>query len=137
MANLNTGYVSTNRGIIKIFQIIAGFVMCSLLCANWYGGRSCFGEGRLGYSSGLNFVILIINLVLFVLNLLNLAVWKLERIYSVVATILFAIASGLLIWYMISRENYHSTLVITTILLFVQTLLFLWDTKILQGEAAN
>uniref|UniRef100_A0AC34GVB4 ATP synthase F0 subunit 6 n=1 Tax=Panagrolaimus sp. ES5 TaxID=591445 RepID=A0AC34GVB4_9BILA len=98
-----------------------------------YGGRSCFGEGRLGYASGLNFVVLIINIVLFILNLLNLAVWKLERIYSIICTILFAIATGLLLWYMIQHENFHSTLVITAILLFVQTLLFLWDVKILQG----
>uniref|UniRef100_A0AC34REI1 Uncharacterized protein n=1 Tax=Panagrolaimus sp. JU765 TaxID=591449 RepID=A0AC34REI1_9BILA len=134
---MNTGYLSTNRGVIKILQIIAGFIMCSLLCANWYGGRSCFGEGRLGYSSGLNFVVLIINIVLFVLNLLDLAVWKLERIYSLVCTILFGIAAGLLVWYMVQKDNYHSTLVITTILLFVQMVLFLWDVKILQGEATN
>lgn len=102
-----------------------------------YGGRSCFGEGRLGYASGLNFVVLIINIVLFILNLLNLAVWKLERIYSIVCTILFAIATGLLLWYMIQQDNWHSTLVITVILLFVQTLLFLWDVKILQGESPN
>ena len=137
MANLNTAYLSTNRGVIKILQVIAGFIMCSLLCANWYGGRSCFGEGRLGYSSGLNFVVLVINIVLFILNLLNLAVWKLERVYSIICTILFAVGTGLLLWYMIQHENFHSTLVVTTILLFVQTLLFLWDTKILQGESPN
>ncbi|KAE9555062.1 hypothetical protein FO519_001723 [Halicephalobus sp. NKZ332] len=134
---LNTGYLSTNRGVIKIIEIIAGFVICSLLCANWYGGRSCFGEGRLGYSSGLNFVVLVINIVLFVLNLLDLAVWKLERIYSLICTILFAVAGGLLLWYMIQHDNWHSTLVITTILLFVEMVLFLWDVKILQGEATN
>lgn len=37
-----------------------------------YGGSSCFGEGRLGFASGLNFVIVVINIVLFVLNVCSL-----------------------------------------------------------------
>lgn len=77
MAGLNTAYLSTNRGIIKILQIIVGFIICSLLCANWYGGKSCFGEGRLGFASGLNFVVVVINIVLFILNFVNLAAYKL------------------------------------------------------------
>jgi hypothetical protein len=32
---LNTSYLGTNRGIIKILQIITGFIICSVLCANW------------------------------------------------------------------------------------------------------
>ncbi|VDO27142.1 unnamed protein product, partial [Brugia timori] len=64
--SLNTRYLSSNRGIIKIVQIVLGFVICSLLCTSWYGGRSCFGEGRIGFCSGLNFVVLIINIVLFI-----------------------------------------------------------------------
>uniref|UniRef100_A0A915D6M2 MARVEL domain-containing protein n=1 Tax=Ditylenchus dipsaci TaxID=166011 RepID=A0A915D6M2_9BILA len=137
MANINTGYLSTNRGIIKILQIICGFIVCSLLCANWYGGKSCFGEGRLGYCSGLNFVIVIINIVLFILNFLNLAVWKLERVYSVIATVLFLVASVLIIWYIVEYESSRGTLIATAVFIVIEFLLFLWDVKILQGEAPN
>ncbi|ETN75225.1 hypothetical protein NECAME_00636 [Necator americanus] len=98
--SLNTRYLSTNRGIIKILQIVAGFIICSLLCAQWYGGRSCFGEGRLGFCSGLNFICVVINIVLFVLNFLNIGAWGLA-------------------------------------LIVCQFFLFLWDVKILQGEASN
>uniref|UniRef100_A0A914ZAR7 Uncharacterized protein n=1 Tax=Panagrolaimus superbus TaxID=310955 RepID=A0A914ZAR7_9BILA len=137
MAYLNTGYISTNRGVIKILQIIAGIFMCSFLCANMYDTRSCFGESRVGYTSGLNFVVLIINVVLFILGLLTLNVWKLEHIYSIVCTILFAIASGLFLWYMIQHNQFVYNTIIVTVLLFVQTLLFLWDVKILNGESPN
>jgi hypothetical protein len=137
MANLNTGYLSTNRGIIKILQIICGFIVCSLLCANWYGGKSCFGEGRLGFTSGLNFVIVVINIVLFILNFLNLAVWKLERVYSVIATVLFLVASVLIIWYIVEHEVSRGTLIATAVFVIIEFLLFLWDVKILQGESPN
>nr|CAD2183062.1 unnamed protein product [Meloidogyne enterolobii] len=53
--SLNTGYLQTNRGVIKILQIIFGFIVCSLLCYYWYGGRTCFYEGRLGFVSGCKF----------------------------------------------------------------------------------
>uniref|UniRef100_A0A1I7X5R0 MARVEL domain-containing protein n=1 Tax=Heterorhabditis bacteriophora TaxID=37862 RepID=A0A1I7X5R0_HETBA len=170
--SLNTRYLSTNRGIIKILQIVAGFIICSLLCSQWYGGRSCFGEGRLGFCSGLNFVCVIINIVLFVLNFLNIGAWGLERIYSVVSTVLFLIASVLIIWFIIevnssrgwliasavgimkklSSKDTHllsSKALIRTIcleqsimsylqaLIVCEFLLFLWDVKILQGEAPN
>jgi len=137
MANLNTGYLSTNRGIIKILQIICGFIVCSLLCANWYGGRNCFGEGRLGYVSGLNFVIVIINIVLFILNFVNLAVWKLERLYSVIATVLFLVATVLIIWYIIEYNSSRGTLIASAVFIVIEFFLFLWDVKILQGESPN
>jgi hypothetical protein len=94
---INTRYLSTNRGIIKILEIVVGIIVCSLLCYKWYGGKSCFGEGRIGFASGLNFVMLIINVVLFLLNVLDLAVYKLERLYSVIGTILFIVATGKLV----------------------------------------
>ncbi|CAD5210672.1 unnamed protein product [Bursaphelenchus okinawaensis] len=137
MAALNTVYLTTNRGIIKILQIIIGFIICSLLCANWYGGRSCFGEGRLGYASGLNFVVVIINIVLFILNFVNLAAFKLERLYSTVCTVLFLIAGGLLIWFIIDHNNQRGWLVASTVLIFVEFVLFLFDVKILNGEISN
>jgi hypothetical protein len=78
---LNSLYIRSTHGIVKILQIIIGFVVCSLLCATWYG-KSCISEGRLGYCSGLNLVILIINIVIFVLNLINLKIWSLVSICS-------------------------------------------------------
>lgn len=134
---MNTRYLSSNRGIIKIVQIVLGFVVCSLLCTSWYGGRSCFGEGRIGFCSALNFVALIINLVLFIVNLLNISTWKMERIYSAVCMILFLIASILIIWFMIEMNTTQTSFIITTICLVVVCFLFLWDLKILQGEASN
>ncbi|KHN83118.1 hypothetical protein Tcan_17081 [Toxocara canis] len=134
---INTHYLGSNRGIIKIIQIVVGFIICSLLCASWHGGRSCFGEGRLGFCSGLNFVILIINIVLFVINFLNIVAWKLERIYSVVATVLFLVASILIVWFIIEVNADRTSLIITAICIIAEFFLFLWDVKILQGEAPN
>ncbi|MFH4981948.1 hypothetical protein AB6A40_008657 [Gnathostoma spinigerum] len=134
---INTRYLSSNRGIIKIIQIVLGFVICSLLCASWHGGRSCFGEGRLGYCSGLNFVILIINIVLFIINFINLNAWKLERIYSVVCTVLFLVAAVLIIWFIIEYHGNRTSLIIAAICIAAEFFLFLWDVKILQGEASN
>ncbi|KAI1716193.1 hypothetical protein DdX_07227 [Ditylenchus destructor] len=136
MAVINTAYLTTNRGIIKILQIVIGFIICSLLCGNWYGGKTCFGEGRLGYASGLNFVIVIVNIVLLILNFVDLSIFSLERTYSVVSTVLFLIASLMMIWFVIDT-NFHSTHIISTVLIVTQFVLFLWDVKILQGEAPN
>lgn len=55
-----------------------GFILSGLLCGSYYNGH-CFGEGRLGYASGLNFITLIINIVLLVLNLLELIVVRMVR----------------------------------------------------------
>ncbi|CAJ0610364.1 unnamed protein product [Cylicocyclus nassatus] len=135
--SMNSRYLSTNRGIIKILQIVAGFIICSLLCAQWYGGRSCFGEGRLGFCSGLNFICVVINIVLLVLNFLNIGAWGLERIYSIVCTVLFLIASALIIWFIIEYNTSRSTLIAAAVLIVCQFFLFMWDTKILQGESPN
>jgi len=137
MANLNTGYLSSNRGIIKILQIICGFIVSSLLCANWYGGRSCFGEGRLGYCSGLNFVVVVINIVLFILNFINLAAYRMERLYSVICTVLFLVASVLIIWYIVEYNVQRGVLIASAVFIIIEFILFLWDVKILQGEAPN
>uniref|UniRef100_A0AC34FC88 Uncharacterized protein n=1 Tax=Panagrolaimus sp. ES5 TaxID=591445 RepID=A0AC34FC88_9BILA len=137
MAIIKTTFVYTTRALLKFLQAIAGFIICSSLCNSWHGGASCFFPGRLGYAAGLNFVVLIINSIIFNWNMCKEAFLKFERIYSIICTILFAIATGLLLWYMIQHENFHTTLVITAILLFVQTLLFLWDVKILQFKQSE
>ncbi|KAK6112470.1 Uncharacterized protein BM_BM5121 [Brugia malayi] len=135
--SLNTRYLSSNRGIIKIVQIVLGFVICSLLCTSWYGGRSCFGEGRIGFCSGLNFVVLIINIVLFIINFLNITAWKMERVYSAICMVLFLVAIILIIWFIVEVSNNQTYLIITTVCFIVECLLFLRDVKILQGEASN
>jgi cytosine/uracil/thiamine/allantoin permease len=137
MAALNTRYLSTNRGIIKILQIIVGIIICSLLCYKWYGGKSCFGEGRLGFASGLNFVLLIVNVVFFFLNFLDLSVYKLERLYSFLGTILLFVALGLVIWWIVEAGVETERLIGSTVLIGVLAILFLYDLKILQGEIAN
>jgi len=137
MANINSGYLSTNRGVIKIAQVIIGFIICGILCASWIGGRSCFGEGRVGYASGLNFVFVVINIVLFILNILSLSSYKLEQVVSLIGTILFLVASVLLVWFIIEYNVDHTRMIIATVLIIVQFLLFLYDLKILRGEALN
>ena len=77
----NSDYLSTTRGVQKIVQIVLGIIVCSVLCGNWYGGTSCFGDGRLGYVSGLNFIVVIINIVLFLLNLFSIDTKKFVNIY--------------------------------------------------------
>jgi len=134
---LNTHYLQTNRGIIKILQIIIGFIICSLLCSQWYGGKSCFGEGRLGYCSALNFVCVVINIVFFIINFLNIATRGLERLYSIVACILFLVAAAFMIWFLIESNNNRGWLIGSTALMVVQFFLYLWDVKILQGDASN
>jgi 4-amino-4-deoxy-L-arabinose transferase-like glycosyltransferase len=69
-------YMRTNRAAIKIIEIIIGIILCALLCGPWYGrpfwDHGCFAhDGRLGFCSGLNFIILIINIIVLVLNLIN------------------------------------------------------------------
>lgn len=77
----NGEYITSSRGVQKIVQIILGFVICSVLCANWYGGTSCFGDGRLGYVSGLNFVAVIMNIILFLLNMMNIGTRRFVSLY--------------------------------------------------------
>ncbi|KAK0403509.1 hypothetical protein QR680_016963 [Steinernema hermaphroditum] len=135
--SLNTRYLSTNRGLIKIAQIIIGFVICSLLCAHWYGGKSCFGDGRLGVCSTFNFLILIGNIAFFALNFLDLTNYRAERTYSVICCVVFLICSALIIWYVIEYNVERGFLIASCVLIVIQFFLFLWDVKILQGEASN
>jgi len=135
--SLNTGYLSTNHGVIKIVQIIIGFIISACLCATWLGGRSCFGEGRIGYASGLNFVVLIVNIVVFVLNLLEVMQFKLERFYTIACVVLFLVAAVLMVWLVIVDAVDRTKIVVATALIVVQFLLFLYDFKILNGEASN
>ncbi|KAL3110191.1 hypothetical protein niasHT_015794 [Heterodera trifolii] len=113
----HSDYVSSNRGITKIIQIVLGFVVCSVLCSNWYGGYSCFGEGRLGYVSGLNFVCLLINIIFFLLNLFNIRPLKLEQLYNVAAALLLLVGIVLLLWYMIQYSYWNIWMIIAAALL--------------------
>lgn len=121
-------------------QIIIGVILCGLLCVNYYGGRSCFYEGRTGYTAGLNFSMLIVNIVLLVLNFLSLSSLNLERLYSIIAGIMFLVASVLLVWWLVvaildSVET--GRMIASTVLVCVQAVLYFYDVRILQGQAPN
>jgi len=137
MAGLNTNYLSSNRGLIKVIQIIVGIIIALFLCATWSARKSCFYEGKIGSISGFNFVILIINVVLYVINILNVSVWRMEKLYSVVTTILWLIAAVVIVWYIMMHEDNRNFMIASAALIIAQFFLFLWDVKILQGEAHN
>uniref|UniRef100_A0A0N4Z422 MARVEL domain-containing protein n=1 Tax=Parastrongyloides trichosuri TaxID=131310 RepID=A0A0N4Z422_PARTI len=135
MSNIavNTGYLTSSRGVIKICQIIAGLVVSSFLCS---GPGLCFGESRVGFTSFVNSVCVIVNIILLILNFLSISNLRLERVYSIICTILFIIAVALMVWYFLQYQIRFWT-IITTVLLIIQAVLFLWDYKILNGEAPN
>uniref|UniRef100_A0A0N5C129 MARVEL domain-containing protein n=1 Tax=Strongyloides papillosus TaxID=174720 RepID=A0A0N5C129_STREA len=130
---LNTNYFTSSRGVIKICEIIAGLVVSSFLCS---GSGLCFGESRVGFASFLNSVCVIINIILLILNFLSITNFKLEKVYSIVCAVLFAIAVALMIWYFLQYQIRFWT-IITTVLMIIQIILFMWDYKILNGEAPN
>uniref|UniRef100_A0A915CV05 NADH dehydrogenase subunit 6 n=1 Tax=Ditylenchus dipsaci TaxID=166011 RepID=A0A915CV05_9BILA len=109
----------------------------------------------------MNSVVVIVNIVLLVLNLLNLTMYSLERLYSIVVCLLFLLASIFLVWFIIERwyavlvtvlllvclivllysnitcsielkKVYSPSLIASNILLIGQFLLFFWDVSILQ-----
>jgi len=141
-------YLKSNRCVIKIVEIIIGFILCALLCGPWYGKpwyeHGCFyHDGRVGFCSGLNFVVLVVNIIVFVLNLANFSsIWQLERIYNLVGTILFLIASVLIVWHIMyyygnNYDGVHGWLIISAILVVIMFVLFLMDVKIQHGTAPN
>ncbi|KAI1700506.1 hypothetical protein DdX_16661 [Ditylenchus destructor] len=136
MTTINTNYFGTNRGVIKILQIVIGFILSSLVYGNWYGGYRFYHDGRLSFVSSLNTVVIIINIVVLILHVLDVEIFKFERIYSIIATILFLLASILIIWISI-EVNMHGSTIIASCLIVTLFLLFLWDVKIIQGEAPN
>jgi len=125
----NSHYLGTDRGICKIIQIIVGIALCSILCGNWYGGQSCFGEGRLGFVSGLNFVLLIINVIVFLVNLCNVRISRPEYFYNCIASILLLIATVLLVWYMIEHSEWHLWRIVTLIGVILLLLHYSWDSN--------
>ncbi|KAL7075586.1 hypothetical protein ACQ4LE_005406 [Meloidogyne hapla] len=122
-------YISSNRGITKIVQIVLGLVVCSVLCSNWYGGSSCFGEGRLGYVSGLNFIIVVVNIVIFLFGLFSIRFHKTEQLYNLIAALLFLIAIVLLLWFMIQYSNWGIWMIIVVVCIIIIFILFQWDFK--------
>jgi hypothetical protein len=71
------------------------------------------------------------------LNFLDLAVYKLERFYSLVGTILTFVAVGLIIWWIVEYSLETERLIGSAVAMGVLAILFLYDLKILQGEIAN
>ncbi|KAK0403510.1 hypothetical protein QR680_016964 [Steinernema hermaphroditum] len=129
--SLNKRYLSSNRGFIKILQIIIGFVICSLLCAHWYDGKSCFDDTRLGVCSTFNFVILFANIAFFVLNFLDRIHFHAERIYSILCLVVLLICLALIIWFIVEYSAERGVLIADCVLMAILLLLFHWDAQIL------
>jgi hypothetical protein len=84
---LNTDYLKTNRGIIKIIEIILGIIIASLLCATElgrYDSRGCYGDSRPGYTGTLNLIMLVCNIVFFIFNFINFTIYKVVSTYILV-----------------------------------------------------
>uniref|UniRef100_A0A915LIR1 Chitin synthase export chaperone n=1 Tax=Meloidogyne javanica TaxID=6303 RepID=A0A915LIR1_MELJA len=111
--------------------IIIGYSTCALLD----GGHSFLNDERNGFANSLNFGIFIINVVvLFFLNLLNAIINRLERLCSIIGVILFIIAFGIMIWYLIEYEVGRNYVIGATALIGIQMAAFIWDYQIL-GQA--
>jgi len=124
---LNSHYFKTNRGIIKILQIIIGIIVC----------KRYLLDVTVGFVAELNFVALIINVIFLLLNFTSLNKAEAERIYTVVGTVLFLIAVVLNLWAAVTNTVPIGSIMSSAIFMGMLFLLFLWDVKILQGEAAN
>ncbi|KAI6174631.1 hypothetical protein M3Y97_01012200 [Aphelenchoides bicaudatus] len=138
-SGINTKYLQTNRGVIRIALIVLGIILSGMLCGPYYVGHAhCFFEGRMSYTTTLNFVTLIVNIVLFVLALINMGMPKLEKIYAIVCAILFIVSFALLVWFVVVYGVHQSaTVIVSVILVFIMAVCHLWDFKILNGEASN
>lgn len=133
---MNTNYLSGHRGIIKIIQIIIGFVLVSTTFGGLFGYHHAgYSDFRMGYVGTLNGICIIVNIVFLVLNLLELAQLQFEKIYSIIACILWLIASIFVVWLMIVTNSWTANPIVTVILIIVMFVLFVYDVKILQGEA--
>ncbi|KAI3420051.1 hypothetical protein GPALN_003384 [Globodera pallida] len=137
-AKLNTAYLGSHRGIIKILQIVFGLIVCTLLCIGSHGFFSgCFYDGKIGAASGINAIIVVLNIVFFVLNLVDASQNKWERIYTVVALVLFVLAFVLMLWNLLETHSYYGeTKIPATVLIGIQMALFIWDYRILHGQAS-
>ncbi|KAI1701365.1 hypothetical protein DdX_16118 [Ditylenchus destructor] len=133
---MNTNYLSGHRGIIKIIQIIIGFVLVSTTFGGLFGYHHVgYSDFRMGYVGTLNGICIIVNIVFLILNLLELAQFQFEKIYSVVACVLWLIASIFVVWLMIATNTWSANPIISVVLIVIMFVLFLYDVKILQGEA--
>lgn len=90
---------------------------------------SCFQEGRLGYVSGLNFVLLVANIIVFLLNLFEIRVGRLEYCFNVVASILLLIAVVLFGWYMIQYGDWGVWRIVVLVGSIVILVLYSWDSN--------
>ncbi|CAJ0955337.1 unnamed protein product, partial [Mesorhabditis belari] len=131
---LNTGYIQSQRGLVKIFQIVFGFIVCCMLCAAWHGGRSCFAEFRVSFVSALCFVVTTINVVLFIMNFLNMGPTKLERIYSLVVSVFFFVGAILILWFIIDAYSSKVLLIFVFLFLLIQIGLYVYDLKLLHAQ---
>ncbi|CAJ0583059.1 unnamed protein product, partial [Mesorhabditis spiculigera] len=130
----NSRYWQTNRGIIKILQIIIGL----LISGSWglYRGHGNY-QTNTGYS--INSLCLLINIVFFVLHLINIKNYKLERVYTIIGMILYIIIAALIIWHCFDyHEKYGLGWDLPYVFIYVgMAILYLWDFQILNGDASD
>ncbi|CAD5227878.1 unnamed protein product [Bursaphelenchus okinawaensis] len=131
---INKNYLSSNHGMCKILHIITGFIVSSLLCANWYGGRSCFSEKFISIPAGINMALVFINIVVFIMNFIDFGNRVVEKYYSMCCVVLYILGMGILIWYMIQFHNQRGWLAAAVVLFALNTFLAFFDVKILQGD---
>nr|CAD2195973.1 unnamed protein product [Meloidogyne enterolobii] len=86
-------YVKTDHFLIKIFQIFCGLIVHSRIeCLKWEG--LCFKEVRQNIVGIINFVIIILNTSLYVLNFLKVNTVKFEKYYIIICNISLVAAIG-------------------------------------------
>jgi len=136
MGMVDIEYVKSNRGIIKIVEIVLGFVISYLLCGTWVGESGCYGSGRLGYCTMVNSLAIGLNIIWLILNLLEFRFYKLERFYNIFLAFLFLLAVLLIVWFVTDHWN-SWTVIVGAVLIIAQFIFLLWDVKIIQGEAPN
>ncbi|CAJ0955367.1 unnamed protein product, partial [Mesorhabditis belari] len=135
MAKFDSNYFGTRRGLIRIVMIIIGFAISATLCGNWFGGRSCFNEARLGGVSLSNSIFIVVNIIIFILAILSMGNYSFERLVSLIGAVVFGICGAVMVWYVIQDGFNHNGFLLPTALVVVQFFLFLWDWQILRGEA--
>ncbi|KAI1711455.1 hypothetical protein Ddc_12901 [Ditylenchus destructor] len=136
---MNTAYLTSNRGIIKIIQIIIGFVLVSTTFGGLFTNKDFmgFGDWRMGYIGTLNGVCIIVNIVFLVLNLVELGSYGLEKFYAVLVAVLWLLSAIFIVWLMITRKFYEFNPILSAILIVITFVLHLYDVRILQGEVPN
>ncbi|CAK5091258.1 unnamed protein product [Meloidogyne enterolobii] len=131
-------YVKTDNFIIKIFQIFYGVIVHSRIeCLKWEG--LCFKEVCHNIVGIINFVIIILNTSLYVLNFLKVNTAKFEKYCTIICNIGLVVAIGFRQRYLI--KIYRSVLLSitdsTTMFICFIIFLFIWEYLLLTNKELN